>query len=94
MLAAFPIPPVVLKTSGVKDPCSMSQIRCSYILFFAFSWKVYRDDSGCCRLVCALGLNTFTSKNARCCEQVGLIGPWPYHFLGNTYILDIIKKAF
>ena len=47
----------------------MSQIHCSYILFFAFSWKVYRDDSGCCWLVCALGLNTFTSKNGRCCGQ-------------------------
>ena len=27
-------------------------------------------------------------------EQVGLVGPWPYHFLGYTQILGMKKKAF
>ena len=31
-----PIPPVVVNTSGVKDACSTSKTRRSYILFFSF----------------------------------------------------------
>ena len=35
IVASFPIPPVVERTSGVKDECSTSRTRCSYTLFFS-----------------------------------------------------------
>ena len=34
IFAAFPMPPLVLKTRGVKDPFSISQTLCSYAWHF------------------------------------------------------------
>ena len=37
-VAMVPMPPAAEKTSGEKDPCSISRIRCSYALFFSNSF--------------------------------------------------------
>lgn len=37
-VAMVPIPPAAEKTSGEKDPCSISRTRSSYALFFSSSF--------------------------------------------------------
>ena len=41
-VASFPIPPVVVKTIGVKLPRSMSLTLCPYPRFFLFSCGLYK----------------------------------------------------
>ena len=63
-----PIPPDAEKTRGVKDPCSISLILCSYILFFSRSCRLKVMSIVEFWFEDAKGLKTLTSKNASCRE--------------------------
>ena len=57
-----PIPPVVVNTSGVKDACSTSRTRLSYILFFSFSLRRYTCSGVRSIYESAFGWHTLISK--------------------------------
>ena len=67
MVAAGTIPPVAENTRGVKEPCSISRMRCSYALRFRVSWCLYVEAREDLQLLGARGLKTLMSKNALCC---------------------------
>ena len=65
-VAALPMPPAVVKTSGVNDPCSTSHTRCWYLRLFPCSLRRQADCRVRERNDWAQGLKTRTSKNALC----------------------------
>ena len=62
-----PIPPVMVNTSGVKDACSTSKTRRSYILFFSFSWRRYNCSGVRSLYESAFGWHTLMSKKVDFC---------------------------
>ena len=64
MVAAGAMPPVAEKTSGVKEPISISRTRCSYARLLRPSCCLYVEVRDDLQLLGARGLKTLTSKNA------------------------------
>ena len=62
--ASGPIPPLVLKTIGVKDPRSTWMTRWLYALFFSCSCFLYIAARELFLLLWANGFRTLMSKNA------------------------------
>ena len=56
IFAAFPIPPDVVKTRGVNEPFSTSQIRCLYACLFSPSCRLKHKSKDRLQYVGAFGL--------------------------------------